>query len=155
MDVRDGERVSHRDAEGFAVERIAAARREDDGDISAGEGGGGTEDRSEVVVVCEVLEDDEGASGLEQVVELGLLDSESGGEESSVDGVSGDLVEYWARRGVDRDFVGDLAQELSVGFDLGFVDENGVEWVSGSDVMLEDEGAFGDEEWVFGRLVFI
>ena len=58
-------------------------------------------------MVREVLEDDEGAGGSDQVVEWGLLDSESGGEESSVDGVSGDLVEYWARRmgATDRRFV--------------------------------------------------
>ncbi len=80
-------------------------------------------------MVGEVLEDDESAGGLEEVVELGVFDSVSGGEESSVDGVACDLVEGCSGSGVDGDFERDLAQELSVGFDLGFVDEDGVEWV--------------------------
>jgi hypothetical protein len=149
----DGEGVSHGDAERLSIEGVAAARREDDWNIGPRECGGGAEDGSEVVVVGEVFEDDEGAGGLEEVVELGLIDAVSGGEESSVDGVSGDLVEGMSGSGVDGDFFGDPAQEFGVRLEFGFVDEDGVEWITRVDVVLENEGAFGDEELVFLWLV--
>ncbi len=124
LDEWDGEGVSHRDSEGLAVQRIAAARGEEDGDSCATEGGDGAEDGSEVVVVGEIFEDDEGASGVEEVAEGGVLDAMSGGEESTMDGVACDLVEDWASGGVDRDGFGDGFEELGVGLGFGFVDED-------------------------------
>tara|TARA_R110000868_G_scaffold119469_3_gene317099 strand:- start:4048 stop:4581 length:534 start_codon:yes stop_codon:yes gene_type:complete len=138
----DGEGVSHRDSEGLAVEGIATARGEEDGDPGATEGGDGAEDGSEVVVVGEVFEDDEGAGGLEEVCEWRVWDSMAGGEESSVDGVSGDLVEDGAGGGVDRDGLRNGCEEVGVGFDFGFGDEDRVERVGGGDVVFEDEGTF-------------
>jgi len=120
----DGEGVSHRDSEGFAVQRIAAARGEKDGDSCAAEGGDGAEDGSEVVVVGEIFEDDEGASGVEEFAERGLVDAMSGCKESTMDGVACDLVEDWANGGVDRDGFGDGLEEFGVGMGFGFVDED-------------------------------
>lgn len=90
-------------------------------------------------MVGEVFEDDEGAGGFEKIVERRLGDAATGGEESSVDWVSGDLVEDWARSGVDGDLIGDLGEEVCVGWCFGFVDEDGVEWIGGVDVVFEDE----------------
>ena len=159
LQIGDGEGVSHGDAEGFSVEGIAAFGGEEDGDILATEGGDGAEDGAEVVVVGEVFEDDEGAGGFEEVVEFGLFTfgglggAVACGEEASVDGVAGDLVEDWAGGGVDGYIFGDFCEEVGVFLCFGFVDEDGVEGVGGVDVVLEDEGTLGDEEGVFGGLV--
>jgi len=152
----DGEGVSHGDAEGFSVEGVAAFWAEDDGDgLGTGcatECGGGAEDGAEVVVIGEVFEDDEGSCGLKEGVDVRFFTlggSMACGEEASVDGVAGDLVEDWSWSGVDGDLIGDLVEEGGVGFCFGLVDEDGVEFVGGVEVVLEDEGAFGDEEGVF------
>ena len=89
-------------------------------------------------MVCEVLEDDEGAGGFEEGGEVWLFDPVACGEEASVDGVACDVVEDLTGGGVDGDFLGDFGEEIGVGFDFGFGDEDGVEFVGGVDVMLED-----------------
>ena len=93
-------------------------------------------------MVGEVFEDDEGAGGLEEVCEWRVWDSMAGGEESSVDGVACDLVEDGAGGGVDRNGFWNRREEVGVGFDFGFGDEDRVERVGGGDVVFEDEGTF-------------
>ena len=87
---RQREDRTHGDLHGAAVERVRAAGREEHG-VEA-EGGAGAEDRADVGVVDDLLEDQHGAGAVEDLVEGGQRAPLERGEGAAVHVEAGDLL---------------------------------------------------------------
>ena len=168
-----GECGAHGDADCFSVERIGGVGRDDD--VVGVEGGGGSCDGAEVVVVVEVLEDgdDRGGVSWERADEL-----RDGAEYGTVCEREAASVEVEASDGVDGCLVGDVdgdgfffcvidvaragvgggfGEEDGVWGEFGAVRKEGVEEESAFDegevVVAEECGVFGVVEGLDARVV--
>ena len=88
-DVQD---VADADADGFAIERIAAAGAHDDGGVITSQRGDVAEDAAHVVVVGDAFENGEAGGGGGEFVEGGFGQAMASSEDAAVEGKADDFV---------------------------------------------------------------
>jgi hypothetical protein len=141
----DAEGVADGDADGLAVEGVAAARGEEDGGAGRGQRGDGAEDAADVVGVGEVFEDDGSGGVAEQFRGIGGWQSASEGEHTAVHVEADDAVEDGLRSEVDGGIDGEVFEGVAEGLEAMLGEEDRFGGETRADEFTNDQGALGDE----------